>query len=171
MIGAIQRFFNRLSNVVAGVAPFYLIWCVAHQLDIIRKASTVSMQTLVSLPLEKTLTTLVGYLLQQKPLIRTTESKCFYWINVRWKLASNVLHWQLKNRVWIQSFCIENQFSSKTAIQWYLVTKILQKQFFEQINAAFSALQIDSAVVSKQYDGFTKLLLNIQAQSARLRNE
>jgi hypothetical protein len=48
---------------------------------------------------------------------------------------------------------------------------VLQKQFFELVNATFSTLQIDSAVVSKQYDGLTKLLLNIQAQCGAIRNE
>ena len=71
MTGAIQGFSTRLSSGVAEFGPLYRIWCLAHQLDIIVKASVVSMQNLVSFPFEKTLTTLVGYLRRQETLIRT----------------------------------------------------------------------------------------------------
>ncbi|OAE35286.1 hypothetical protein AXG93_392s1350 [Marchantia polymorpha subsp. ruderalis] len=69
MTGTIQGFSTRLSDAVSEFGPLYRICCLAHQLDIIMKASIVSMQNLVNFPLKKTLTTLVGYLCMQKTLI------------------------------------------------------------------------------------------------------
>lgn len=48
---------------------------------------------------------------------------------------------------------------------------VLRKQFFERVRAVFTALKIDSPVLSKHWIGLTKLLLTIQIQYKEIKQD
>jgi hypothetical protein len=52
-----------------------------------------------------------------------------------------------------------------------LVAVNVQMKFFEQINIAFSALQVDAAVVSKQYNCLKALVAILKEQCSAHRYE
>jgi hypothetical protein len=86
MTGSTKGFSTRLASAVLEFGPFFRIWCLEHQLDIIVKGAIVDMQDRANFSFEGVLTALIGYLRRQEKLIRDMGSKCPYWINVRWKL-------------------------------------------------------------------------------------
>jgi hypothetical protein len=66
------------------------VWCLAHQLDLIIKASLHAIADATGFPFMTTMTTAIGWLRRQEALIRRMGSKCPYFINVRWTSVSKV---------------------------------------------------------------------------------
>lgn len=89
MTGCNVGFTTQLANAVNGDA-FYRIWCLAHQLDLIIKAALHAMADSGHFPFMNILTTIIGWLRRQDSLIRQLQSKCPYYISVRWTSVSKV---------------------------------------------------------------------------------
>jgi len=69
---------------------FNRVWCLAHQLDLIIKASLRPSADATAFQFMTTLTTAIGWLRWQDTLIQRMGSKCPYYINVRWTSVSKV---------------------------------------------------------------------------------
>lgn len=62
---------------------------------------------------------------------------------------SKVLQWFLIDRLRIQTFCLEKQFAFTLGNLWWLLSIVIQKQLFEEINVTYLALKIDAVVLFK----------------------
>jgi hypothetical protein len=171
MTGSIQGYSTRLASAVLEFGPLYRIWCLANQLDIIVKGAIVDMQDRANFSCEGVLTALIGYLRRQEKLIRDMDSKWPYWVIVRWKSVSPVLEWLLERRVRISDLCASRRFTSVPTEVCWSVAIVVQKKLFEQINITFSALQVDAAVMSKQYNCLRALVAILQEQCYAHRDE
>ena len=90
MTGCNVGFTTRLANAAGTDRAFYRVWCLAHQLDLIIKASLHAIADVTGFQLMTTMTTAIGWLRRQDTLIRRMGSKCPYYINVRWTSVSKV---------------------------------------------------------------------------------
>jgi hypothetical protein len=91
MTGCNVGFTTRLANIVGNHHTFYQVWCLAHQLDLIVKASLHAIADALGFPFMNPMTTVIGWLRRQDILIRRMGSKCPYYINVRWTSVSKVI--------------------------------------------------------------------------------
>ena len=89
MTGYHYGFTTRLANVELGQA-FYLVWYLAHQLDLVIKAYLKAIDDKAGFPFMTILMAIIGWLSRQDILIRRIGSKCPYYINVRWTSVSKV---------------------------------------------------------------------------------
>lgn len=90
MTGCNVGFTTRLATAAGNDRAFYRVWCLAHQLDLIVKASLHSIADATAFPFMNTMTTIIGWLRRQDTLIRRMGSKCPYYISVRWTSVSKV---------------------------------------------------------------------------------
>jgi hypothetical protein len=90
MTGCNVGFTTRVATAAGNDRAFYRVWCLAHQLDLIVKASLHSIADTTAFPFMNTMTTIIGWLRRQDTLIRRMSSKCPYYINVRWTSVSKV---------------------------------------------------------------------------------
>ena len=90
MTGCNVGFTTRLANAAGTDRAFYRVWCLAHQLDLIIKASLHAIADVTGFQFMTTMTTAIGWLRRQDTLIRRMGSKCPYYINVRWTSVSKV---------------------------------------------------------------------------------
>ena len=91
MTGCNVGFTTRLANAAGNNRAFYRVWCLAHQLDLIIKASLHAIADATGFQFMTTMTTAIGWLRRQDTLIRRMGSKCPYFINVRWTSVSKVV--------------------------------------------------------------------------------
>jgi hypothetical protein len=107
MTGCNVGFTTRLATAAGNDRAFYRVWCLAHQLDLIVKASLHSIADTTAFPFMNTMTTIIGWLRRQDTLIRRMSSKCPYYINVRWTSVSKVslLSICLKDHVTFLTYC------------------------------------------------------------------
>lgn len=165
MTGCNVGFTTRLANSVDNHHAFYRVWCLAHQLDLIVKASLHAIADASGFPFMNTMTTVIGWLRRQDILIRQMGSKCPYYINVRWTSVSKVLKWMLANKPAICAYFQGKQYANTPSTEWWLIAMVVYN-FLVNVNTTFAALQVDSAVVSKQYGSLRALLLLLQSASS-----
>jgi hypothetical protein len=75
----------------------------------------------------------------------------------------------LGNRVVICSYFEEKRYVNTPPAEWWLVA-IVAYNFLTSVNVTFAALQVESSVVSKQYDILRRLLLSLETASSSERD-
>jgi hypothetical protein len=71
--GSIQGFSTRLASAVLEFGPFYIIWRLAHQLDIMVNGAIVDIQDRAKFSFEGVLRALIGEIRRQGKLSRDSE--------------------------------------------------------------------------------------------------
>jgi hypothetical protein len=169
MTGCNVGFTTLLANAVSSPV-FHRVWCLAHQLDLVIKSAPNAIHDVGGFPFITTMTTAIGWLRRQETLIRKMGSKCPYYINVRWTSVSKALKWFLSNLSTVCDFFTTKTFASAPQLGWWLMAKVVN-HFLLTVNITFESLQVESSVVSKQYDNLSRLLAELQQQCSAERDE
>ena len=71
----------------------------------------------------------------------------------------------ISNRASISLFFEEKRYVSQPSAEWWMVAFVVN-DFLVNVNATFTALQVESAVVSKQYTSLRSLRIALETASS-----
>jgi hypothetical protein len=123
---------KRVANV-----GFFLIWCTAHQLDLVVKARFKSM---FNEQFVHVIQGIAGYLRRQKNLITSMKSTCPCFIDTRWLSMGRLLDWLIAKRLPLQAYFEEGQPPCRPLNEWWIEVYALA-EVVSMINITFRELQ------------------------------
>ena len=156
MAGHNSGFSTLLRNESECREAFYRVWCLAHQLDLVIKASVNRIGETGVFAFVSKLTEIIGYLWRQKWLIQDMGAKCPYFIQVHWKSLAKMLKWLTTHQSKVLSFVKENQYAGAPMTVWWLVEKVCLN-FLKDVMVTFDALQKSNVHVSQQVENIERL--------------
>lgn len=118
MTGHNSGFSTILRNESLCKEAFYRIWCLAHQLDLVIKASINSLDDSGAFVFVKVLTEVIAYLRRQKNLVAAMGSRCPYYITARWTSLAKVVKWLMANKTQVSSYMEDESFAHTPSKPW-----------------------------------------------------
>jgi hypothetical protein len=166
MTGRIQGINTRIAAAVEEAvpgAPFYRMWCGAHQLDLVVKRAVV--QDYLEESFYKKLTGLIGWLRRQQSFILETGSKYPKVADTRWLTIGRVLQWISSHKDEVIALLDLKEPDVKPPQAWWLAFLPLH-MLMKDVDILFQRLQAADLLVSTQ----KTLLNNFVAQVVRIGN-